>query len=55
MDDAVEAVNKAVALGYPLHLVTTDAGFSDLQELPAFEAMMAQQQAFTGAVEGDLK
>ena len=39
---ALEAIGSALALGYPQHMVETDAGLSSLKALPAYEKVVRQ-------------
>jgi hypothetical protein len=48
-DEALSAVHRALSLGYPLHMVDADAGFSSLKELPEYRAVL------TGSIQQDMK
>lgn len=54
LERSITAVGKAISLGYPPHLIESDAGFTALKGMAKFEAMMVHsQQATTPAIEGD--
>lgn len=53
-EKSVAALGQAISLGYPPHMIESDAGFFALKGLASFEAMMVNsQQATTQAFEGE--
>ena len=51
---SIAALGNAIALGYPPHLIGSDASFSALKGLPDFEEMMVNsQRVVTQAFEGE--
>lgn len=43
-DAAMEALEKAMDAGFPLHVAVADANLDELRDLPRFEASMAQRE-----------
>ena len=41
-DEALSAVQHALSLGYPMHMVEADAGFSCLKKLPGYQAAISE-------------
>ena len=41
-DEALSAVQHALSLGYPMHMVEADAGFSCLRKLPEYRAAISE-------------